>query len=129
MTNNDDEDGLDPVLEDAEIKFVSVTVDAWDPANYTVGNMVYAKGGSYTGNIVKAAGEYTITITGLTSGETVTPSTSVGTVSAAGTAGTDGTFSFSLTVPENTTGASETVTVTVTAASGNTTITLTQAAS
>lgn len=129
VTNHDEEDGLDPVLEDAEIKFVDVKVDGWDPANYTVGNMVYAKGGSYTGNIVKAAGEYTITITGLTSGETVTPSTNVGTVSDAGTAGTDGTFSFSLTVPENTTGASKTVTVTVTAASGNTTITLTQAAS
>lgn len=131
-TNHDEEAGLDPVLEDAEIKFVSVTVDAWDPANYTVGNMVYAQGGSYTGNIVKDAGEYTITITGLTSGDTVTPSTTVGTVSAAGTAGTDGTFSFSLTVDENTTGASKTVTVTVTetgTTSGTTTITLTQAAS
>ena len=130
-TNHDDEVGLDPILEDAEIKFVSVTVDAWDAANYTVGNMVYAKGGSYSANIVAEAGEYTITITGLGAEENITSvSATNGTVSpTSGKAGSDGTFSFGLTVDANS-GSARTVTVTVTpASSAATTITLTQAAS
>lgn len=32
-TNNDDDSGLDPILEGAEIKFVSVTVDDWSAAD------------------------------------------------------------------------------------------------
>ena len=131
-TNHDDDSDLDPILENAEIKFVSVTVDDWDEANYTVGNMVYAKGGSYTAGIVKEAGQYTITITGLTASESISSvSATGGTVNpTSGTASADGSFSFNLTVPENTTGSAATVTVTVTGAtSGTTTITLTQAAS
>ena len=131
--NHDAVPDLDPILEGSEIKFVTVTVDGWDEANYTVGNMVYAQGASYTGNIVKAAGQYTITITGLTGGETISNvATNVGSVTPAyGTAGTDGTFSFSLTAPENTTGANRTITITVTDSNAptTTTITLTQAGS
>ncbi len=132
--NHDDDPGLDPILEGSEIKFVTVTVDGWDEANYTVGNMVYAQGASYTGNIVKAAGYYTFTITGLTSGETISGvTTTEGTTvtPTSGTAGTDGTFSFSLTAPENTTGADRTITITVTDSNAptTTTITLTQAGS
>ena len=131
--NNDDEAGLDPILEGAEIKFVTVTVDEWDEANYNVGNMVFGKGGTHTANIVKGAGYYTITITGLGSGETVSGvTTTVGNVTpTSGTAGTDGTFSFSLTAPENTTGADRTITITVTDSNAptTTTITLTQAGS
>lgn len=127
--NHDDDAELDPILEGAEIRFVTVTVDGWDTANYTVGNMVFAKGGTHAANIVAEAGEYTITITGLASAESISSvTTSVGSVSyASGTAGTDGTFSFGLTVPA--TGSSRTVSVVVTGAtSGTTTINLTQAA-
>lgn len=90
--NNDTDDDLDPILEGAEIKFVEVTVNDWATENYTVGNMVYAKGGTYTANIPATAGTYTITITGLTSG--VTP-TVTGTVNCTSptctTVGTTGT--------------------------------------
>lgn len=35
-TNNDDDSGLDPILEGAEIKFVSVTVDDWSASEVDV---------------------------------------------------------------------------------------------
>ena len=69
FTNVDADTDLDPLLENAEIKFVSVTVDDWtDEAVYNVANMTYAKGGTYTANIPATAGTYYITITGLTTG-------------------------------------------------------------
>ncbi len=132
-TNSDDGDtDLDPVLEGSEIIFTTVSVDDWTPVSYIVGNMVFAAktgGVTHTANIVKEAGVYTITVNNLTASESISVSGTNCTVTPdSGTAGTDGTFSFSLTVPENTTGASKTVTVTVTGAT-TTTITLTQAAS
>lgn len=74
-TNKDTDTDLDPLLEGAEIKFVNVTVDDWaDGGNQTIGNMVFAKGGTYSENIPTTAGTYFITITGLTSGNTPTVS-------------------------------------------------------
>lgn len=71
-TNKDDDADLDPILENAEIKFVSVQVDAWDEADQgVVSNMTFAKGGTYNVNIPATAGTYYITITGLTSTSTV----------------------------------------------------------
>ncbi len=91
--DTDNDKNLDPVLDGAVIVFSpSCTIDAWDPANYTVGNMVYAKGGTYTANIPSTAGTYTITITGLTSGVTPTVTGTVNctspTCTAVGTTGT-----------------------------------------
>ena len=71
-TNKDADTDLDPLLEGAEIKFVSVTVDSWTETNYQIGNMVFAKGGPYSVHIPETAGTYYITITGLTSGDTPT---------------------------------------------------------
>jgi hypothetical protein len=126
---NGTDENLDPVLDGAEIKFVTVTVDDWDSQSYTVGNMVFAKGGTHAANIAAEAGEYTITITGLTSGEAISSvSTTVGTVTpTSGTVGTQGTFSFNLSVGANT-GSARSVDIVVTGASGATTINLTQAA-
>lgn len=76
-TNKDADTDLDPLLEGAEIKFVNVTVDDWATENYNIGNMVFAKGGTYTVNIPATAGTYTITITGLTAGVTPTVSGTV----------------------------------------------------
>ncbi len=135
-TNQDEEIGLDPILAGAEIKFVTVTVDTWDEANYTVGNMAFVSGGStHTANVVAEAGQYTITITGLGANEEVTTVAVTGDAGAeasptTGTAGSDGTFSFGLTVAANaSTVSTKTFTITVTPeTSSPTTITLTQAA-
>ncbi len=70
-TDTDSDGKLDPILEGAEIKFVSVTVDSWDnAANTIVANAV--AGGTYTNNeAAAAAGTYSVTVSGLTSGSTL----------------------------------------------------------
>ena len=91
-TNADTDEDLDPLLDGAEIMFANVTVDDWEAENYTVGNMVFAKGGTYSVNIPATAGTYTITITGLTSGETPTVTGTVNCTSpTCTTVGTSGT--------------------------------------
>ena len=111
------DDNLDPILEGAEIKFVDVTVDDWaDGPNTTIGNMTFAKGGTYTENIANAAGTYYITVTGLTSTSNV--ATSVGSLSSA-TVGTSG--SVTITVPVSADAGTVTVTLTESGTASSTT--------
>lgn len=98
-TSQDADSDLDPVLSGAEIMFATVTLDAWDEHEDFIGNLTYAKGSTYTYNVAnKAAGQYSITITGLTTGSTVSAT---------------GTNNFaSPTVTPTTVGASGSVTIT-----------------
>lgn len=93
--NQDADDDLDPILENAEIKFVSVSVDTWgDGGNTTIGNLTFAKAGTYTENIADETGTYYITITGLTPTYTIEVT---GGTPASATVGISG--SVTITVP------------------------------
>ena len=71
-TNLDSDTDLDPLLDGAEIRFATVTVDAWgEGGNTIVGNMAFVKGNTYSENIATTAGVYYITVGGLTQGNTV----------------------------------------------------------
>lgn len=74
--NQDTYSDLDPILEGAEIRFVTVTVDAWgDGGNTLLGNVI--KGSTYNFNeAYNAAGTYKIAVSGLTSGSTLAASLS-----------------------------------------------------
>lgn len=123
--NNDTDADLDPILEGAEIKFVTVTVDDWDDGgNTTIGNMTFFKGGTYTENIANAAGTYYITIIGLNAANTIEVTNGTPASSTVGASG-----SVTITVPV--TAGTATTNVTVVEKNGddavsNTTISLVQ---
>lgn len=72
QNNSDGDNDLDPILEGAEIKFVSVTVDDWNGNYYEVPSTDIAYNAvspSYT--VGTAAGTYYFNVTGLTAGKNV----------------------------------------------------------
>ncbi len=140
--NKKGDSGLDPVLDGAEIKFVTVTVDDWDAINYAVPQIPQARSASYafanegseTINLPAGAnGAYTITITGLTEGKAITavgtnnftaaPTVSESPVPSSGKITITGTLS-----PNTTTAVTSNITVTNTTDSQSMTISIVQAA-
>ena len=112
-TNQDADDDLDPILENAEIKFITCSVDSWDESDTGVlSNMTFAKGGTYNVDIPVNAGTYYITITGLTASNAMTVT------------GTNGCTSPTVTTPVGSTGTA-TVTCNVSAAASTTTSVIT----
>ena len=123
-TNKDTDTDLDPLLEGAEIKFVGVTVDAWDDGgNTTLGNITVAKGGTYSENIVTTSGVYYITVTGLTAGNTVSVTGTVNCTSPSvlpATVGASGSVTITCPVTAGTS-ATSVITLTETGSPGSTT--------
>lgn len=116
VTVNPGTDVFDPVLSDAEIKFVTVTVDDWFDAPQGVIYANYAFENSTTkvlGTAPATAANYTFKVSGLVSGETVSIGSKTGDFASAavtvspGTVGTDGIVTVSASLPAGNTATSE----------------------
>jgi hypothetical protein len=108
------DDDLDPILEGAEIKFVTVTVDSWDEVDKgIISNLTVAKGSTNTYNITNEAGTYYISVTGLTAASSVAVT------------GTVNCTSPTVTTPVGTSGTAV-VTCNVSAGTGTSVITVTE---
>lgn len=148
-TDQDNNTDLDPVLDNLVIWFQpTCTIDAWVPENYGISAPIartasYNWGSNFTTGaneninlIAGANGSYTIIISGLTVGHTVTASatnnfTAAPTVSDGGTVPANGTLTITGTLSANTTASvSSVITITDTTAEPDEakTITIIQAA-